>query len=153
MEPLTDEPDVVFASGRRVFGGTTDGDLAPEREELRIVRSRPFKGGWLVVVDAVPDRATAERWRDRYWLVPSAELRPLAEGEVYLHDLPGLAVELTTGETVGEVIDVYELPQGVVVDVRRERGTVLLPFNDTTIVEVDLERRRLVVDPPPGLLE
>ena len=28
IEPLTDKPDVVFASGSRVFAGTPDGDLA-----------------------------------------------------------------------------------------------------------------------------
>jgi len=28
VEPLTDKPDVVFASGSRVFAGTTDGELA-----------------------------------------------------------------------------------------------------------------------------
>jgi 16S rRNA processing protein RimM len=26
IEVLTDEPDAVYASGRRVFGGTVDGD-------------------------------------------------------------------------------------------------------------------------------
>ena len=28
IEPLTDKPDVVFASGSRVFAGTSTGDLA-----------------------------------------------------------------------------------------------------------------------------
>ena len=33
VEPLTDKPDVVFASGSRVFAGTTDGDLAIVRDD------------------------------------------------------------------------------------------------------------------------
>jgi ribosomal 30S subunit maturation factor RimM len=32
VEPLTDKPDVVFASGSRVFAGTTDGELAIARD-------------------------------------------------------------------------------------------------------------------------
>src|ERR1700737_2759425 len=32
VEPLTDKPDVVFASGSRVFAGTTNGELAVARD-------------------------------------------------------------------------------------------------------------------------
>ena len=32
VEPLTDKPDVVFASGSRVFAGTASGDLAVARD-------------------------------------------------------------------------------------------------------------------------
>ena len=42
VEPITDAPDAVFASGRRVFAGTAGGDLAPNRAELHIASSRPF---------------------------------------------------------------------------------------------------------------
>ena len=32
VEPLTDKPDVIFASGSRVFAGTSDGDPAIARD-------------------------------------------------------------------------------------------------------------------------
>ena len=46
VEPLTDKPDVVFASGSRVFAGTPTGDLAPARD-VRGVEEVPtvFCGG------------------------------------------------------------------------------------------------------------
>jgi 16S rRNA processing protein RimM len=155
IEPLTDAPDVVFAPGRRLFAGTVDGDPAPDERTLVVEESRPFKGGgWIVAFSGLVDRTEAERWRERYLLVPRAELAPIAEDEVYLHDLLGLEVVLhTSSERVGKVTDVYELPQGVMLDVRREKGSVLIPFRPEIVQRVELDARRLIIDPPEGLLE
>lgn len=155
IEPLTDAPDAVFAPGRRVFAGTVGGDPAPDKRELVVEESRPFKGGgWIVAFLGIADRNEAERWRERYLLAPVDELAPLAEDEVYLHDLPGLVVVLDgTDAVVGEVIDVYELPQGVMLDVRREKGSVLIPFSSQVVTQLDLAARRIVIAPPDGLLE
>ncbi|HXD22809.1 MAG TPA: hypothetical protein VN613_05570, partial [Gemmatimonadaceae bacterium] len=75
VELMTDAPDVIFASGARVFQGTTTGDVwrdpkSGEPRELRVLASRPFKGGLLVALDAVSDRTESERWNERYLLVP-----------------------------------------------------------------------------------
>jgi 16S rRNA processing protein RimM len=153
VEAITDAPDAIFASGRRVFAGTHDGELAADRQELHITSARPFKGGYLVVVREITDRTTAEAWRGRFLLLPSAEVSGLAEGEVYLHDLPGLRVELASGEVLGTVRDIYELPQGVVLDVTMAQGSVMIPFRDEVVVRVDLAGGLLVVDPPAGLLD
>ena len=70
VETLTDAPDAIFAPGRRVFAGTREGDLSPDRRELRVLRSSPFKGGLIVAFEGIDDRTTAEQWRDRHLLVP-----------------------------------------------------------------------------------
>lgn len=152
VESLTDAPDTIFVSGRRVFAAGPE--LVPlAGGEVHISRATPFKGGYIVATDEVQDRTTAERWRDRYLVVPADELPPPADGEVYLYELPGMQVELGDGTVIGEVITPYELPQGVVIDVQRESGTVMIPFNEEIVVRVDREGRRLVVAPPDGLLD
>jgi 16S rRNA processing protein RimM len=155
IEPLTNAPGAVFASGRRVFAGTVHGDPTPDRRELIVEESRPFKGGgWIVAFKSIADRTEAELWRERYLFAPVSELDPAAEGEVYLHDLFGLSVvRAGTLEPVGEVTDVYELPQGVMLDVRRPAGSVLIPFRGEVVTRVDLPHRRLEIDPPEGLIE
>jgi 16S rRNA processing protein RimM len=155
IEPLTDVPDAVFAPGRRVFAGTIDGDPAPDGRTLVVEESRPFKGGgWIVAFDGIADRTEAERWRERYVLARKDELTPVAEHEVYLHDLLGLSVVRAGSlEPVGDVIDVYELPQGIMLDVRRPKGTVLIPFRPEVVTQVDVAGRRLIIDPPEGLIE
>jgi 16S rRNA processing protein RimM len=152
VEPITDEPDAVFASGRRVIAGTASGDPSKDRRELRILSSRPFKGGMIVHFDGIVDRTAAELWRDRFLLVPADELEPLGEDQVYVHELLGMAVELESGKPVGKVVDTYELPQGLTLDVRREKGTVLIPY-DRIVINVDREARVIRIDPPLGLLD
>ena len=157
VETLTDEPDAVFASGRRVFAGTAGGDLAPNRAELHITTSRPFNEGLLVGFAELPDRTVAETWRGRYLLLPAEELPQPDDEEVYLHDLIGMRVALSDGQPVGTVEEIYELPQGLAIDVRlvepREGQTVLLPYDERTVASVDKEARVIVVTPAEGLLE
>lgn len=155
IEPLTDAPDAVFAPGRRVFAGTIDGNPSPDGRALVVEESRPFKGGgWIVAFAGLADRTEAERWRERYLLAPMAELDPVGDDEVYLHDLHGLTVVRdASDEIIGEVTAIYELPQGIMLDVRRGTGSVLIPFRSEIVRRVDLAGRRLIVDPPEGLIE
>src|ERR1700753_3366474 len=112
VEPITDEPDAIFAPGRRVIAGTPSGDPAKDRRELHVSVSTPFKGGFIVHFAEIDDRTVAETWRDRFLLLPADELEPLGEDQVYIHELPGMRVELESGDEVGVVIGTYELPQG-----------------------------------------
>ena len=157
VETITDGPDAIFASGRRVFAGTATGDLAPSRLELHVAGVRPFNEGLLVRFAEVPDRTAAELWRGRYLLLPAEELPQPDDDQVYVHELVGMRVELVGGQPVGTVEETYELPQGLAIDVRRapprEKETVMLLYDDRTIASVDKAERRIVVTPPEGLVE
>jgi 16S rRNA processing protein RimM len=154
VEPISDEPDAIFASGRRVFAGTAAGDPARDGKTLTIASVTPFKGGYIVHFEEIGDRAVADTWRERYLLVPSNELEPLADDEVYIHELPGMRVVLASGEDVGVVDGTYELPQGLTLDVKRptRASTVLIPF-DRIVTSVDREAKVITIDPPVGLLD
>ena len=157
VEVITDEPDAVFASGRRVFAGTAKGELSGNRLELHIRSARPFNEGLLVGFAEVPDRNAAETWRGRYLLLPAEELPAPDENEVYVHDLVGMRVELGDGQAVGTVEEIYELPQGLAIDVRRaaprDAETVMLLYDEHTVSSVNKAERVIVVTPPEGLLE
>ena len=153
VEPITDAPDAIFAAGRRVLAGTVAGDLPPDAAVLTVERGQPFKQGLIAHFDRIADRTEAERWRNRYVLVPTAEVAPPAEDEVFLHELYGMRVELVSGEVVGEVVGVYELPQGLALEVGRGGGTVLLPWRDEFVRGLHRGERRIVMDLPEGLLE
>ena len=152
VEAITDEPDAVFAAGRRVIAGTASGDPSKDRRELHITASTPFKGGFIIHFDEIVDRTAAELWRDRYLLVPGDELAPLGEDEIYVHDLPGMRVELESGEVIGTVTATYDLPQGLTLDVDRDGASVLIPY-DRIVVEVDRILGLIRIDPPAGLLD
>ncbi len=155
VEPITDAPDAIFASGRRVIAGNAAGDPTKDRREMHIESSTPFKGGFIVHFAELDDRTVAETWRDRFLLIPADELEPLGDDEVYVHELPGMRVELESGETIGSVIATYELPQGLTLDVSRgddEAKSVLIPY-DRIVVSVDRVLRVIKIDPPLGLLD
>lgn len=153
VEPMTDEPDAVFAPGRRVFAGTASGDRARDGAELHVTLASPFKGGFIVHFKEIDDRNVAETWRERFLLLPADELTPLAEDQVYIHELLGMRVVLESGEVLGTVLETYELPQGLTLDVAREHGgSVMIPY-DRIVTSVDRETRVIKIDPPVGLLE
>ncbi|MDF1501895.1 ribosome maturation factor RimM [Roseisolibacter sp. H3M3-2] len=155
VEPYTNEPAAVFAAGRRLIGGLPDGRPLPQGLALTVRRATPHKEGWIVRVDEVADRTAAEGWRDRTLLAPLAELPPPGADEVYLHDLVGLRVVRADGTAVGEVADYYELPHGIMLEVRLagRADTVLVPYRPEIVTEVDTGARTLTIDPPEGLLE
>jgi 16S rRNA processing protein RimM len=161
IEPLTDKPDVVFASGSRVFAGTSNGDLAIVRDVkgeeetpiLTVSGSKPFKKGLIVQFEELQDRDSAELWRGRYLLAPFSELPPLQEDEVYLHDLIGMAVVSTTGEQIGSVTTFYELPQGIMLDVKTARESVIIPYRPEIIVKTDIGERTIVINDTLGFLD
>jgi 16S rRNA processing protein RimM len=161
VEPLTDKPDVIFASGSRVFAGTPSGDIAPARDvggveevpTLTVAESKPFKKGLIVKFEELADRDSADLWRGRYLLAPFSELPPLDEDEVYLHDLVGMRAVSTAGEQLGTVTTFYELPQGLVLDIKTKRGSVLVPYRPEVVVRTDLEARSIVINEKLGFMD
>lgn len=154
VSPLTDHPEGSFAPGVVLRLSDISGDrLDPDLPPLRIDQARPFKDGYLVSFGGVESRNEAEALRGRYLLRARDELEPLAEGEVFLHDLPGLEVVTVEGRVLGRVREVYELQPSDLLEVRGDDGEFMIPFRNEIVVEVDLDAGRLVVDPPEGLLD
>jgi 16S rRNA processing protein RimM len=154
VEPITDAPDAVFVSGRRLFAGTATGDPSPDGQELHITAVRQHMESVRLTIAEVRDRSAAELWRGRFLLAPQDELPPPAADEVYLHDLPGMQVVHVDGRALGEVVDTYDLPQGMMLDVRPTNGgpTYFVPWSDEILVNVDEASRVITVNPPEGLL-
>lgn len=155
VEPYTNEPAAVFAAGRRLFGGTPDGQPLAAPATLTVRRATPHKDGWIVRVDELADRTAAEAWRARTLLAPLAELPPPGDDEVYLHDLVGMRVQRVDATLVGAVADYYEMPHGLMLEVRLDgrTDTVLVPYRPEIVTEVDTGARTITIDPPEGLLE
>jgi len=126
-------------------------EVAIGGDDFAVVRARRVQGGYLLVVEGIADRDRAEALRGRTVEVARA-LIPLEAGEVILADLVGCNVVLADGTAYGVVAAIATAGQDLLVihdgDVER-----LLPYVPDFIKEVDIEARRLVVEPPPGLPE
>jgi 16S rRNA processing protein RimM len=152
--PLTDRPDEVLGAGRTVLLGDEEGALADEPPELTVERSRPFKRGTLLKFEGLDERDDVEAFAGRYLLVPIGGLARLEEGEIFYHQLLGAEVVTADGEPVGRVREVYETAPAHLLEVKSEDGKVrLIPFSERIVRKVDVEAARIVIKPPPGLLE
>ena len=152
VEVLTEAPDTIFAPGARVFAGLVNGDPGPNPRTLSIEAARPFLDRLLVAFEEIPDRTDAERWRDRYLLVPEDEIQPPREGEVFVHQLAGLNVVRSDGTPVGRVIGTFDVAGRLLLEVQREGGTVLLPYETAFVERLDMSTGQLVMSLPDGLL-
>jgi 16S rRNA processing protein RimM len=150
VEPMTADAGAVFAPGRRLIAGTVKGDAAVPQRALCIEMAEPFQGGFRVQFDAIADRNEADRWRDRYVLSPRDELPEPGDDEIYLHDLVGMAVFDQHGVSIGRVEAYYELPHDVMIEVARPDDLVMIPYR--FVSEIDVEGKRITVEPPEGLL-
>jgi 16S rRNA processing protein RimM len=149
--PLTDDPDTIFAPGRQVWVVNLAGETVAG--PLTVERSRGYHREWLVKFAGVESRDALEPFRAHFLGVPATLLGPLADDEVYLHELDGFSVRLADETPLGLVSAVYELPAGIMIEVQGPKREFLLPYKKEFVREVDRAGRRLVVTPPEGLLD
>lgn len=102
--------------------------------------------------EGVSSREEAEALRGTVF-VPSADVRSLEDDEFWEHDLVGCRVYDAAGEELGAIESVRPGPAQDLLVVSTTRGERLVPVVKEIVVEVDAGARRVVLDPPPGLLD
>jgi len=86
--------------------------------------------------------------------VPEKERVQLAEGEFYDWELEGCSVEIQRGSEIGKVREVMRTGGVELLVVEDEtRQEHLIPMAQSIVVEIDLSNRKIVIDPPAGLLD
>ncbi len=146
-------PETDFVEGRFQVGAELLANRGGRIERLRVTAMRIHLGRPIVALEGVETMNDAEALAGVELRVPVAELAPLPSGMFYRHDLVGCQVETTGGAAVGEVTSVEgELGTSRLI-VAGPGGDVLIPLVQAICVDIDVAARRIVVDPPEGLLE
>ncbi|MGO9095936.1 MAG: ribosome maturation factor RimM [Bryobacteraceae bacterium] len=102
-------------------------------------------------IDSIED---AERFEHAEVRIPREARRQLPEGEYFQADLVGCeVVEKAGGERLGVVTACQEYGGPMLLEVERQPEPLLVPFARAICVEIDVGRRRIVVDLPEGLKE
>ena len=152
--PLTDSVDAVYAPENELLIGDEHGQLDPEGGAVVVESTRDFKRGLLVRFHGMADRTAVEELGNRYLLVPIDQVAPREEDEIYYHELLGMQVVTRDGVVVGEVREVYETEPAHLLEVKSDTGKIhLIPFAERIVKEVDAAGRKVVIKPPPGLLD
>lgn len=98
--------------------------------------------------EGVGDRTSAQRFAGAE-LYARKNAIPLAEGEHLDADLIGCAVVDLSGRTHGSVERVEHFPASDMLVV----GGGMIPMVAAIVRDIDVEKKRILIDPPQGLLE
>ena len=150
MRALTDRPAERFGKLKACFLWEPGID---RREACRIASSR-FDGETLLVkVEGIDSPEGARGLAGRLLAVDRAQALPVPEGSFYPWQMEGARVLTRDGRMVGRFARIesggaQEL--WVIADAGREG---LIPAVAEIVVEVNVAERRIVIDPPDGLLD
>jgi len=140
VDPITHRAE-RFAAGAVLHAG--------ERSFV-VTAGRQHQGRWLLALDGVDDRTTAERLRGTVLsadpLAGDDDADELDDDAIWVHELVGAEVLDTAGVRLGRCAAVVENPASDLIEL--ESGA-LIPL----VFAVEHGGGRVVVDPPPGLLD
>ena len=144
IEVQTDDPDIRFQVGNKL---TLDNG-----RQLTIRSSRWHNQILLLAFDGVADRNQIEELRDQL-ISSDVDLGSLAPGEYHFQQLIGCEVFQQNGELIGKVDEIVKLPGQDLLSVSRSGAQVLIPMAKQIIIEIDVLAKKIVVNPPEGLLD
>ena len=148
VDPATDFPEERFKPGAVLQMRRGDTTESVAVEQVRFHRGRPIIG--LAGIDTMD---AAEALAGSELRIGVEALQPLPPGSFYRHDLIDCAVETPRGEPIGRVTGVEGDAAGSRLIVKSPSGEVLVPLAEGIVVTVDLAGRKIVVEPPDGLLD
>ncbi|UWU92555.1 ribosome maturation factor RimM [Bradyrhizobium sp. CB1015] len=138
---FTEDP---FAVRRYGPLSTRDG-----RRQFEIAEVREAKDHLVATFKGVATRDEAERLNGIELYVPRGKLPATDEDEYYHTDLIGLAAVTTGGDALGRVIAIHNFGAGDIIEIAPLNGaTMLLPFSNAVVPEVDLKGGRVVIALP-----
>ncbi|HVM95960.1 MAG TPA: ribosome maturation factor RimM, partial [Candidatus Acidoferrales bacterium] len=122
-------------------------------QEHRVTALRPHKRFLLLTLAGCTTMNAAESLVGSEVCVTEADLPALAAGEFYHYQLVGMTVVDLNGNRLGEVHEILTLAGNDLCVVRDGSKEILVPMVAGIVREIDHAQRRIVVDPPEGLVD
>ena len=123
-----------------------------EKEEEIIINShRQHKGMELITINNLTNINDVLCYVGKDLYVPHNR-EELEDGEFYYEDLIGLDCYDSKDNLIGTVVDLQEVPQGLILEIKSSAKTILVPFVDEFIADIDLDNNKLSINEIEGLL-
>ena len=132
--------------------------FSADGEALNLSFSQKLKDGFVVALDGVTTPEDAKKWKGREVFVKRDQLKMLDDGEFYQADLVNLSVVTLDGVRIGAVTAINNFGAGDLIDIALDKAhkgvgkTLVIPFRDAVVTEVDLKKGTLTIN-PEGWLE
>ncbi len=76
----------------------------------------------------------------------------LEDGEFYYEDIIGLIAYDQENNLIGEIVDLREVPQGLILEINYKNKIVLVPFVDEYVMNIDIENKKIMIMVIEGLI-
>ncbi|MFA5834619.1 MAG: ribosome maturation factor RimM [Bacteroidota bacterium] len=136
-----------FERLENVLLGTNESDVVPCEIESVKMRGDDI----YLKLRGVDDKTAADQIRGKYLFVEESFRKELPKEKFFIDELIGCAVLSEGGKKFGTVTSVDAYPAQMVYTVKTRQGYVMLPAVREFIVNVDVEKKEIVVRPPDGL--
>ncbi|MBR0791355.1 ribosome maturation factor RimM [Bradyrhizobium manausense] len=119
------------------------------KRQFELAQAREAKDHLVATFKGVTTRDEAERLNGIELYVAREKLPVTDEDEYYHADLIGLAAVTTDGDALGRVLAIHNFGAGDIIEIAPLKGaTMLLPFTNAVVPEVDIAGGRVVIAMP-----
>ncbi len=124
---------------------------------FKVLAVRPAKNVVVMRLEGVSTREAAAALNGVSLFIDRAQLPDdlLDEDEFFQTDLVGLAVHDAEGSDYGKVLAVHNFGAGDILEIAQPgKASVMIPFSDAAVPEVDMDARTVLVEPiAAGLID
>ncbi|MGM1030628.1 MAG: ribosome maturation factor RimM [Actinomycetota bacterium] len=152
VELYTDDPARRFTPGAR-FVLQVPTSSKWHGKTLELLELRVYNGTPVAFFAGVTDRTEAESLVKAVLWIDQDPTEVSTEPDAwFVHQLAGLEVH-RDGARIGRVVRVDPMPAQDMLIIDLDGTEAMVPFVKAIVPEVDLKAGRIVITPPPGLLE
>ena len=108
---------------------------------------------WLVTVDTITSTEDAQKLQGAEVYMDLKELGEASEEIANTKSLLGYSVEDKNFGSLGKVKRVAEIQNNPLLEVEHKGKEILIPFQEDFIISIDKEKRMILLDTPPGLID
>lgn len=127
--------------------------IQAEGLDVQVFRAFKQRDHIIYYLQGIDSIEAGEVWRGGEIAVPPERFEKLPLHNYYWHELEGLMVYTEDGRNIGQIKDFLQTGANQVLVVMGNQGEVLVPAIKMVIVQVDLEGKKVIINPLEGLLD
>ena len=128
-------------------------DKASSLLEFKIEKVRYNKNMVMIKLEGIETIEEAKKYRNCFVKIKREQEEPLEDGVYYISDLLKCEVFTEEGVLLGSIVDVFPTGSNDVYVVKNEEGKqILIPAIGEVVVDVDTNRKKIVIKVMKGLL-
>lgn len=114
-----------------------------------------YKGNMVIMkIKNIDTVEAAEKLKNKFMFVSREESRELEEGEYFIADMIGMDVLTVDGEEVGVLKEVLQYAANDVYVIKgKDDREILVPAVMKFVPTIDMEERKMIIDPIKGMLD